>query len=310
MLERILSVKYTEAGEYHRINGVECQDHVEVFEDEEMFIAVLSDGIGSLSNALLSAQCTCKSAITCLYNYNLGFSPETIAEGVVDYIQQQLLELAVQKEISPETMGCTLAFVALKKRTGEAVMGSLGDSAVCVLSNDGSHVYSNYYGGSATGSILDADAASTMLIDRINTGERDVLGFVLCSDGLENEIYIKGSTAPLKSAEFYINGFETEEKEMGLLETRIAHLKSQQPDQFDDDIGIIIVKLNEGKLSLPDEPTWLCTCGARNSIQQTYCERCQKDFSVIYRGIRFKSYDDKRAYFLNENQKENHPDSV
>ena len=302
MSDRILSLKYTSTGNYHIEKGIECQDHVATFEDDDIFIAVLCDGIGSLENDSLSAEITCQSVITCLYNYSLSFPVETIAESVVDYAQTRLFEEAEKAGISPDSMGCTVAFAAIRKKKEEAVIGCLGDSAVCVLGNSGSRTYTGYSAGNVTCSIMDQDAATSMVMDKLSLEDGKVSGVILCSDGLENEIYVKGSTAVLKPAEDYFNRFDSEEDGLKFMEERISLLKQENGRGYDDDISIILVRLQDGELCLPDEPNWLCSCGNRNPLQQTYCGKCGKDFSIVYKGIRFRDYDDKRSYFLAENR--------
>lgn len=76
-----------------------------------------------------------------------------------------------------------------------AVVGYIGDSAAIVISDGEAEVFTQTrdYGG-ATESIAHPKAAQLMDIQLIDIKSKNVKAFVLTTDGLEHELYIKGKS--------------------------------------------------------------------------------------------------------------------
>lgn len=156
---------------------------------------------------------------------------------------------------------------------------------------------------SKSSAILDEDAHEHMEISFWDIEADEIYGFILTSDGLDNELYRKGSVYVNKAAEDYFNSvvISTDPKEA--IQSKIAELTAEEDSPFDDDISIAVINRATSAISFPDDPTWLCTCGERNRLQDTYCYKCGKDFSVLYQNVRFKEYGGKTAFFLEINKR-------
>lgn len=137
----------------------------------------------------------------------------------------------------------------------------------------------------------------------LDLDKNNIHGFILSSDGLENELYMKGSDHVNKTAELYFNAWFTSDDPVAVIRERISKLTEIEGTPFDDDISIAILSRSDKKIILPEDPMWLCTCGFRNHLQTTYCQQCHKDFSVLYQNIRFRDYGGKAAFFAKINKK-------
>ena len=52
--------------------------------------------------------------------------------------------------------------------------------------------------------------------------------------------------------------------------------------ELDDDISIAVLSRAEDDVLFPQDVTWLCACGARNRLENSYCFRCGRDFLTLY----------------------------
>ena len=200
-------------------------------------------------------------------------------------------------------MDCTLVFVCILKNENKAIIGHLGDSAICIIGekksiaiNDGNR------SANGTNALLDNDAIDHFCIRLYDLNKLKIQGFILTSDGLENELYMKGSDYVNQAAEIYFNAWYHNDKPITIIQDRIKKLTEIEGTPFDDDISIVVLSRANKAIQMPEDPTWLCTCGYRNNLQVTYCQKCNKDFSVLYQNIKFKNYGGKAAFFSRINQ--------
>ena len=78
---------------------------------------------------------------------------------LVDKIQSRLQETADEKGISPASMDCTLLFACLFKQQDIAVIGNLGDSALCMIGKSDARLYcENSIHSDGTRAVQDEDA--------------------------------------------------------------------------------------------------------------------------------------------------------
>lgn len=219
---------------------------------------------------------------------------EAIAEDICKRIQTKLSDYPKADS--------TLAFV-YRLDDRYAILGYIGDSAIIVVSESKAEVFTQTrdYGG-PTESIAHPRASELMDIRIVDMDAENVKAFVLTSDGLEEELYTKGNKArALKSCEKYVNTlFESDGH------TAIEKLLDDVTADglFDDDISLAVLAREE--ISLPEEPQWLCSCGHRNSLTTTYCEKCDKDYFTLYRNADMSNYPSPWEYFsyLNAHPKE------
>ena len=72
--------------------------------------------------------------------------------------------------------------------------------------------------------------------------------------------------------------------------------------ELDDDISIAVLSRAEDDVLFPQDVTWLCACGARNRLENSYCVRCGRDFLTLYSRVSFAKYGGKTQFFRYANQ--------
>ncbi len=92
-----------------------------------------------------------------------------------------------------DSMDCTLLFACLFLKQNMAIIGCLGDSALCVIRDDKAPALFCDSGFIGTRAVLDHDAAEHLQC-AVFPLDGHVKSILLTSDGLENEIYCKGLT--------------------------------------------------------------------------------------------------------------------
>ncbi|MEE0954246.1 MAG: protein phosphatase 2C domain-containing protein [Eubacterium sp.] len=300
-------VEYLQKGLSHLKDGSDCQDSIRVYEDKECITAALADGLGSLKASALAAQTAtetvCAFFATIKEPLKRFSGKKGLADQLLKAVVSNIRKKAADSEIPLKEMDCTLVFACILKKENRALIGRLGDSTICIIAgskstawNDGSE------SANGTNAVLDTDASDHFEIKVLNLENSGIEGFILSSDGLENELYMKGSGHVNKNAEFFFNAWYLAEDPGMFIEERIRKLTSIKNTPYDDDISIAVLSRANGSISLPEDPTWLCSCGSRNPLAVTYCQKCGKDFSVLYRNIRFKEFGGKAAFFTRINE--------
>ena len=303
-------LKYLQKGVSHVQNGANCQDSVLIFENEDCIVAALADGLGSLKYSEVAAQTATDTVCKCFSELNNPLeqfaNKEDLAKHILDAVVMNIQEKAIEMGVPLNEMDCTLMFVCVLKSTNCAIIGRLGDSAVCIIADPKSiAINDGNKSANGTNAILDKDAVEHFEIQIIDLDKNNVYGFVLSSDGLENELYMKGSDHVNKTAELYFNAWFTADDPVTVISDRISKLTEIEGTPFDDDISVAVLSRANEAIILPADPKWLCTCGYRNHLQTTYCQQCHKDFSVLYQNIRFRDYGGKAAFFTEINK---HPE--
>ncbi len=302
------TLAYWQKGASHEKNGTNCQDSVRLYENDNCIVAALADGLGSLRYSEAAAQ-TAVNTVCRFFEQledpiaSFHGSKEDFAKYILNAVVNDIKDVAADEELPLDQMDCTLLFVCILKKTNRAIIGRLGDSAVCIMAdhdsiaiNDGNRT------ANGTNAILDADALEHFNIRFLDLDKRGVRGFILTSDGLENELYIKGSDHVNKAAELYFNAWFAGKEPRTVIEQRIRELTGIEGGPFDDDISIAVLSRADAPFKLPEDPTWLCSCGFRNPLQVTYCRNCGRDFSVLYQNVRFRDYGGKSEFFKQINQ--------
>ena len=306
-------LKYLQKGVSHVRNSTNCQDSVLIFENDNCIVAALADGLGSLKYSEVAAQTATETVCKCFlelsnplvqFETKKDLAKKDLAKHILDASVVNIQNKAREMGIPLNEMDCTLMFVCVLKTTNHAIIGRLGDSAVCVIANPKSiAINDGNKSANGTNAILDKDAIEHFDIQIIDLDKNNIQGFILSSDGLENELYMKGSDHVNKNAELYFNAWFKSDDPVTVIEERIIELTKIEGTPFDDDIGIAVLSRADNEITLPADPKWLCTCGFRNPLQATYCHRCHKDFSVLYQNIRFRDYGGKAAFFTEINKK-------
>lgn len=306
---------YLKKGISHEISRLECQDSIAFYDDQQVLILALSDGLGSLKYSEIAAKTATKTTCDFLrqhvneYIFDARqFDTLTLKKDFVITIKQEIEKEAGNRNIPISQMDCTLVFACIHKASNKMVLGRLGDSAICVIKippnqsvcfNDG-NVSAN-----GTSTVLEDDSYQNLELHFLDADQEKIAGLILTSDGLENELYMKNSNHVNQIASYYINAVSHSSKPEAQINQRICKLLENPKTPFDDDISVAVASCIETEIELPLDPTWLCRCGERNRLQDTYCKKCRSDFSKVYRNVVFKEYGGKASFFEWINQ---HPE--
>ncbi|MBE6717560.1 MAG: hypothetical protein E7573_11655 [Ruminococcaceae bacterium] len=302
---------FIKKGTSHEKSGTECQDSVFLREDDFCIVAAVADGLGSLENSAVASS-SATNAVWELFSSlkdkkipydSESFDAKSFRNELVTKIKDMMLTKALEMDISEKTMDCTLVFVYISKLHDFAVTGRLGDSAICIIKDSGNiAINDSNVSANGTSAMLDKDSAEQMHITFHDIKDEDIKGFILTSDGLDNEIYRKGSEHVNMAAEDYFNAPVLSDDPEKILRNKINMLTASEVSGFDDDISIAVITRAEKPVSFKKDPTWLCRCNTRNRLQDTYCKNCNADFSAMYQHIRFREHGGKTAFFIEINK--------
>lgn len=313
---------YIQKGVSHQLAKTQCQDSITIFEDQTSIIFVLADGLGSLPYSEIAAKTATETARVFLQKharYHIsGVSEDHFLElrkNIIEELKLRIQQEAQKREIPVSKMDCTLTFAHIFKKNDLILFGRLGDSAVCLIGEDKATSYNDgNTSANGTTTVMEKDAYQNLEIHLIDAEKEKIKAIILTSDGLENEIYMKRSDHVNQIASYYVNSIinssyleksQIRENAANIIRERIKKLTSAKNTPFDDDISIVVASCFDKEIQLPTDPTWLCSCGTRNQLQDTYCKNCQNDFSKIYKNVVFKEYGGKAAFFEWINQ---HPE--
>ena len=284
---------YRQTGLSHGV----CQDYVDVYADDTRVIACLCDGLGSLKNSDVAAEETVKNVIDLFRAVPNAPTPQTdlapFRRKLTAELQRRLKSAAAERNMALDSMDCTLLFACLFLKQNMAIIGCLGDSALCVIRDDKAPALFCDSGFIGTRAVLDHDAAEHLQC-AVFPLDGHVKSILLTSDGLENEIYCKGLTHVAKNTELYLNAMLRDKPE-AIMQKRVEELTAAEDTVFDDDISVAVLSCLDCPIRLEDEPTWPCLCGAENLLVDTFCSECSRDFLDLYKNVDFRG--DRAGFF-------------
>ena len=289
--------RYKQTGSHNSV----CGDFVEVRADDERVIACLSDGFDALSNSHIASEVTVKTVVEWFSAAKIG-NPnniskkdlKTLKEDFLRDIKARLKKAAQERDIPPETMDCTLLFVCIFKQLNVALFGNLGDSALCIIRRSQTEVICNSsFIAEEPGALHNDDALQRLELELLPLDD-DVLGFILTSNGLENEIYHQGLSYVDKNAAIYFDAL-LESIPQKRIQERVTALTDAADSAFTDDISVAVLSRADEPLTLAPEPQWPCICGNDNPLYAPSCTACGRDFMTLYRSIHFT--DDMEGFF-------------
>lgn len=106
--------------------GIPNQDYIEVFENEELLIATVSDGLGSSKNSLEGAIIACLSVIEETRNLQIAYDLANLDSK----IRAKWIKEIEKKSGNLSDFRTTNSFVAVYKKDKKIVVGQLGDVLV------------------------------------------------------------------------------------------------------------------------------------------------------------------------------------
>ena len=275
-----------------------CQDYILAVRTRgrgtDLFIDC--DGISSCKNAEAGSKVVAhtvaeyftEKAADKAFIKALLSSPETMTKQIAAQLDARNKEAL--KDIPKADTTLTFVWVISEQY---ALAGSLGDSAVCIFSDKGASVMTqtrDHGGATESVRVCRADQMDIRLID---LKAEQVKGFLLTSDGLEGLLYTKGKrTRALHICEDFVNTL-FEDNGHDQIERYLDQVCADSG--FDDDISLIIAAFEP--ITVEKDPTWLCPCGARNSLFSTRCEQCGRDYLSLYRTVDMAAYPSVWDYF-------------
>lgn len=310
-------------GSSHAKSGVPCQDAAWTEKTEFAVTAALCDGLGSLEYSQIAARAAACAAAR-LVSSRIS---EILAERGCLFLREQELEAlrrdvlagareAVAEEaarfgLSASEMDCTLLLACLTLDGQWVLFGQLGDGAVCAIQKNRGVLLRarenpNRATSNETATVCSPDAEKwfDLQLFPFKTAGRPLDGFLLTTDGLQNEIYSRAGNV-LRRAEWYANAVSalgTDECTEAIA-ARWDTLASDERFGFTDDMSLIAVVRRGVVFELPEDVNWLCACGRRNRLESSRCESCGKDFLRVYKGVNFKAMPvSKRAFFARLNE--------
>lgn len=310
-------------GSSHAKSGVPCQDAAWTEKTEFAVTAALCDGLGSLEYSQIAARAAACAAARlvssriseilaergCLFLREQEL--EALRRDVLAGAREAVAEEAARSGLSASEMDCTLLLACLTLDGQWVLFGQLGDGAVCAIQKNRGVLLRarenpNRATSNETATVCSPDAEKwfDLQLFPFKTAGRPLDGFLLTTDGLQNEIYSRAGNV-LRRAEWYANAVSalgTDECTEAIA-ARWDTLASDERFGFTDDMSLIAVVRRGVVFELPEDVNWLCACGRRNRLESSRCESCGKDFLRVYKGLNFKAMPvSKRAFFARLNE--------
>ena len=297
-------------GTSHKRGNLPCQDKAVVKESNEVIVAVLADGLGSLEHSDIAADAITLAISQYLLNYAYKqLNIDSLKAGILEECKRALFERAESQNISISKMDCTLLFVVLLKKRRTGIIGQLGDGAICVVKRNQGYQPIALDDNFKASSNLTKTVLSTDALDNFNLGvidASDPVGFFLTTDGLENELYSKAGKVK-KKVKWYFNLISNNDESVceSAIQKRWDELTLNEQYGFTDDMSLIAIVQPNIEIELPEDANWLCTCSHRNRMESSRCESCGNDFLKIYKGVNFRQVGGKLSFFehLNDHPK-------
>lgn len=309
-------------GSSHAKSGVPCQDAAWTEKTEFAVTAALCDGLGSLEYSQIAARAAACAAARlvssriseilaergCLFLREQEL--EALRRDVLAGAREAVAEEAARSGLSASEMDCTLLLACLTLDGQWVLFGQLGDGAVCAIQKNRGVLLRarenpNRATSNETATVCSPDAEKWfgLQLFPFKTAGRPLDGFLLTTDGLQNEIYSRAGNV-LRRAEWYANAVSAlgTDKCTEAIAARWDTLASDERFGFTDDMSLIAVVRRGVVFELPEDVNWLCACGRRNRLESSRCESCGKDFLRVYKGLNFKAMPvSKRAFFARLN---------
>lgn len=134
MHQKISCEIFSARGKYHKEQGKENEDSINVVTNDDYVFAILSDGAGSSKFAKDASLTTVKTVSDFCFNNSAEFFKEiekTVSRMIFD-IQTKLDKKAVEIGAKLSEMVCTLVVLCLEKSTNRYITIHIGDGLVAL----------------------------------------------------------------------------------------------------------------------------------------------------------------------------------
>lgn len=232
-------VSYVTRGTQHIYHDIPCQDDIQTYHQNNISIAVLADGVGSLSHAEIGAKnCTIfaleflkKNAKTILNK------PSDFRLELLTYIKEMQTKYAIKHDISIKEMQSTLLFFI--HDTTHFVYGHIGDGAIVIYDIENKiHI-------SIQEKINNFNGTHTWLSDhkhmRISFGHvKELLGYAMMSDGVQDAVMIKKTNQVVPALKTKFIDFLVNNKELYVQSVLKDVMEGPFRSQTHDDMSLIV----------------------------------------------------------------------
>lgn len=306
----------------HKSDNTPGQDKLEIYAPEKnpngVIAAALADGVGSLKYSHIAAKLATVAAVAWVReNIDRVFDglleddskreerSKLLREEMLMKIRGVIREQAERQGMDIKSMDCNLAFILIDPVRNKALVGQLGDCAVCIICDDSgkrqSQVISDRGGlANSTCTVFSSTAVERMRLGVLSLDNPMLQGFILTSDGMDGVIYRKNSKYVCKQAEYCFNAVYNK-KDNAALRKLLEDAQDNSDGYLDDDMSVVVLSRAEKPVTLAEDLYWTCDCGARNSLAGSRCIDCHKDMTEVYRNVDFSRYDSLDIYFEEEN---------
>lgn len=306
----------------HKSDNTPGQDKLEIYAPEKtpngVIAAALADGVGSLKYSHIAAKLATVAAVAWVReNIDRVFDGQLederkreersrlLREEMLMKIRSVIREQAERQGMDIKSMDCNLAFILIDSVRSKALVGQLGDCAVCIICDDTgkrqSQVISDRGGlANSTCTVFSSTAVERMRMGVLSLDNPILQGFILTSDGMDGVIYRKNSKYVCKQAEYCFNAVYNK-KDNSALRKLLEDAQDNSDGYLDDDMSVIVLSRAEKPVTLAEDLYWTCDCGARNSLAGSRCIDCHKDMAEVYRNVDFSRYESLDIYFEEEN---------
>lgn len=164
-------------------DGIPNQDFIEVFENEDLLIAAVSDGLGSSKNSLVGAKIACKSVIDEIQGFKLTSDLSLLKVQIKTRWENEIIKLFD----AMNDFRSTNSFVAVFKHDKKIIVGQLGDVLVS-LRIDGLF---RYLQSSSKDFSNETDCLGSGRDEEFNLALFDLghsFDFIIATDGVGDEI--------------------------------------------------------------------------------------------------------------------------
>lgn len=300
-------------GSKHEYRNEPNQDNVAMFSNADCVIAVLCDGVSNCINSHEASRIAVNTTLACFKKIaeekeNMKKLVDPLTTEEIQNKLKQGLVYELNNALDNHTEGdSTLVFALILKSLGYVWIGTLGDSAVCVVEKDKSYVLTqtNVYPNGATETIRNENSATLMNTYLLEL--ENISAIFLTSDGLQGAAYLEDKNNKcylMKPAEEMVNlVFENN------CEEKLRQLLCKMRDNSkisDDDISLAIITAEP--ITLPEEPTWLCSCSNRNHFMDNRCSNCGKAVFELYGSAPIEDFDNSNrnlfAYYNTHPERE------
>lgn len=260
MKRKYILKEHTIAGTRTIINGMQNQDNITVYEDDNILLACISDGCTNAEYPVEASRMNGQVAVKA--SKVIWSMPEKKAK---QYLCECYNEIFSNSDYSYRQLCATTAFVMINKLTGAYRAFSVGDTAVLSYNANGQfRIFLepvNAFRKSAT--YFTNDGLSVRKFSQFSQGTiDDIAGFVIYSDGAESI-----SEPPYTDIKRLVSSAYVSDE---LFEKEKTNLFSKLKELDDDDISIAIIAVSDDGISnnMREYYNGFSSSSAENSIDE------------------------------------------